>query len=96
MAIEKTKTTKQLLKLLNASTLYREEFDKVCDSLERLPILRGLLENYVLRLDEEHSDTEIGPLAYTYIGLKKRNMLGDLFKAEHLKETGDFIGSEWL
>lgn len=94
--MKQTKTAKQMQKMLQTSINYDMEYKKIVEVLDKMPILKKLLQNYVLFKDEECADINTPSLVHEYFWLKRKNNLHLLFVQELLDITTSLEGSEWL
>jgi hypothetical protein len=93
---KKTKTAAEIKKMLAKSIDCSHELKKIEESLEKMPILKGLLTKYVFQMNEEYADSSTSALVHEYLILKNSKSLHLLFVAEYFENTMLNIGSEWL
>lgn len=62
--------------------------------LSKMPLLKGLLTNYVLFNYEDCADTSDEYLEMEYYLLKRENRLQDLFVQELLDNSGGILGQD--
>lgn len=65
-------------------------------SLDKMPILKQLLINYILFIYEEAAETDNWHLVQEYLLLKKKKQLNLLFVQELFDNTYSFESSKWL
>lgn len=92
----KTKTAAQIQSMIKQSIELDVELSKIENSLEKMPTLKKLLQDFESYQEGEFADLSTKSIMYRYFDLKKRGVIKDLFILEYLEKTGDTDGTEWL